>query len=241
MSIKLMSLVWDLDLPAGDKLVLLALADQANDEGVQCWPSIATIARRSGQGERTVRRCISDLEGKGHLTRHFRDGDSTQYHIHPGHNGTPAKSAPLPKTTLTPAKLAAKTPRTTKLPSGDKSPSGKRAKDFPAPDGVSAEQWSGFVQHRRDHKKGGPLNQRAYTILCNKLRAFADHGWPPGDMIDRAIDHGWITVFEPTGQDNGKPRFQQSSGASTDRTIAAAIEVFGHPDDPAYQATRGHA
>jgi hypothetical protein len=107
-SIKLMSIVWDLHLPPGEKLVLLALADQANDEGVQCWPAVSTIARRSGQGERTVRRALADLESKGHLTRQHRDGASTQYVVHPCQNGTPAKSAPLPNTTVTPANLAAK-------------------------------------------------------------------------------------------------------------------------------------
>lgn len=113
MSVRLMSIVWDLDLPPGEKLVLLALADQANDEGRQCWPAVMTIARKSGQGERTVRRALKDLEAKGHLTRHHSDGATTQYHVHPGHSGTPAKSAPLPKATRTPAKSAPKTPRTT--------------------------------------------------------------------------------------------------------------------------------
>lgn len=112
MSIRLMSAVWDLDLPAGEKLVLLALADQANDAGVQCWPSVETIMKRCGQGERTVRRALADLEKKGHLTRKHRTGTSTQYHVHPCQSGTPAKSAPLPNTAETPAKLAPKPPVT---------------------------------------------------------------------------------------------------------------------------------
>jgi len=101
-----MSLVWDLHLPPGEKLVLLALADQANDEGVQCWPSLARIAHRSGQGERTVRRALRSLENKGHLTSQPRHGTSSQYHIHPGQNGPPAKMAPRPNKTITPAKMA---------------------------------------------------------------------------------------------------------------------------------------
>lgn len=113
MSIKLMSVVWDIPLPPGEKLVLLALADQANDDGWQCWPAVETIARRSGQGERTVRRTLASLEEKQLLTRHHREGTSTQYHIHPGHYGTPANLAPLPKTTKTPANLAPKPLRTT--------------------------------------------------------------------------------------------------------------------------------
>ncbi len=41
MSIKIMTAVWNLDLPDSEKLALLALADCANDEGL-CWPSMAT-------------------------------------------------------------------------------------------------------------------------------------------------------------------------------------------------------
>ena len=102
MSIKLMTVVWELDLPPGEKLVLLALADQANDEGTHCWPSVATISKRSGQNERTVRRALRSLEGKGHLTCNERRGTSTNYVVHPGHDAPPVKLPPLTKTTRTP-------------------------------------------------------------------------------------------------------------------------------------------
>jgi hypothetical protein len=115
MSIKLMTIVWDMaELNPGAKLVLLALADQANDQGTHCYPSVETICRRSGQKERTVRRILTDLETAGHITRQHRSGTSTQYRVHPGghgnpnpcQNGTPAKMAPLPKRQVTPAKSA---------------------------------------------------------------------------------------------------------------------------------------
>lgn len=134
MSVRLMSIVWDLDLPPGEKLVLLALADQANDQGTQCWPSVATIAKRSGQGERTVRRALSDLETKGHLTRDHRDGTSTQYRVHPCQIGTPDKTAPLPKTTDTPAKLAPKPSRTIKVQKATPSSPRAKVKPFRLPD-----------------------------------------------------------------------------------------------------------
>lgn len=159
MSIKLMTIVWDLDLPPGEKLVLLALADQANDDGVNCWPAVSTICKRSGQGERTVRRALSDLESKGHLTRHHRDGGSTQYHVHPCQIGTPAETAPLPKTTPTPAKLAPKTSRTikpkkdsaraTRIPEGfAPSMSGKTKSTV---DGWPPGRLDDELEHFRDH------------------------------------------------------------------------------------------
>lgn len=152
MSIKLMSAVWDIELAPGEKLVLLALADQANDDGRQCWPSVETIAHRSGQGVRTVRRALESLETKGHLTRHHRDGTSTQYHVHPCQNGSPVKSAPLPKTTRTPAKLAPKPSRTIKSKNTE-----ARAHVLPA-------DW-----------------KPAEFGLGTKSRSMVD-GWPPGEL-----------------------------------------------------------
>lgn len=163
MSIKLMSLVWELDLPPGEKLVLLALADQANDAGVQCWPSVATIAKRSGQGERTVRRALADLEKLGHLTRNHRDGNSTQYEVHPCHSGTPAKKAPLPNTPKTPAKLAGKPSRNTKLPK-KKTSLDARATRVPAD----------------------------FAPIMSGKTASVVAGWPPGrfsDELEHFIDH----------------------------------------------------
>lgn len=63
---------------------------------------------------------------------------------------------------------------------------------YPPPEGVTDEQWMAF---RTQRKK--PLNERSYTLVCNKLTELAEAGWPPGDMIDRAIEHGWETVFKP--------------------------------------------
>jgi len=48
------------DLKPGPKLVLLALADRANEEGL-CWPSIPTLARKCSMGERTVQVVVKFL------------------------------------------------------------------------------------------------------------------------------------------------------------------------------------
>jgi hypothetical protein len=78
-SIRLMTDVWDTKIgPATTRLVLLALADQANDEGV-CWPFMATIASRAGCGLSTARKACAELEAQGLLRREYRkaeDGDN---------------------------------------------------------------------------------------------------------------------------------------------------------------------
>lgn len=76
------------------KLVLLALADNANDAGI-CWPAIPKIAERCSLDERTVYRAIALIEGCGHLTTQARPGKSTVYKVHPCHPDTPDKPPPL--------------------------------------------------------------------------------------------------------------------------------------------------
>lgn len=61
-----MSAVWELDIPATEKMVLLALADNANDEGL-CWPAIKTIARKCSRSERAVQYAVKALEALGLL------------------------------------------------------------------------------------------------------------------------------------------------------------------------------
>lgn len=77
-----MSLAWNVQLPPREKLVLLALADNANDEG-ECFPSIATISRRACTDERRTYRILKSLESANHITRVSRPGRSTLYKVHP--------------------------------------------------------------------------------------------------------------------------------------------------------------
>ena len=52
-----------------DRLVLLAIADSANDYGQESWPSLSTIARKAGIDRRTVSRSLARLEELGELRR----------------------------------------------------------------------------------------------------------------------------------------------------------------------------
>ena len=68
MSVRVMTLVWAIDLPASQKIVLLALADCANDEGL-AWPGMASLSRKCSKSERTVQTMLAELEVAGHITR----------------------------------------------------------------------------------------------------------------------------------------------------------------------------
>ena len=66
MSIKAMNWAWEQNLSPGSKLVLMALADNADDQGY-CWPKIKTIAAKCCVSERTAQRLVKDLLDSGLL------------------------------------------------------------------------------------------------------------------------------------------------------------------------------
>ena len=74
-----MNLAWEMDLPLGQKMVLMALADRANQEG-ECWPGQASLAKMCSMSERALRDNIDRLSSQGLVTVISRRVD--------GHNGT---------------------------------------------------------------------------------------------------------------------------------------------------------
>ncbi|SBW21024.1 hypothetical protein FDG2_1868 [Candidatus Protofrankia californiensis] len=63
-----MTWVWESSTTAGnERLVLLAIADTADDNGGNAWPSVATLARKTRLDARTVQRVIRRLVAGGHL------------------------------------------------------------------------------------------------------------------------------------------------------------------------------
>jgi len=67
-SVRASTWAWSLEEVMGSEaLVLLALADQANDEGL-CWPSQEKLAPKARQSVSTLRRSLRSLEKMGLLT-----------------------------------------------------------------------------------------------------------------------------------------------------------------------------
>ena len=125
MSAQICGQVWGLDLPHAEMLVLQALADHADHEGNNIYPSLGLIAWKAGYTDRQVRRIVHTLENKGILIAvEVRDGMATKYRLdlskapkksaysssrtypskqtNPCKNVTPVKMSPLTSATVTP-------------------------------------------------------------------------------------------------------------------------------------------
>jgi hypothetical protein len=127
-SIKWMTKVWDeaLALQGTPLIVLLCIADHAQDDTGEAWPSIARICHRTRRSERAVFRALDTIEEAGWVERVARPGQSNIYRMidpaTPVASVTPAESAPLspasptPVTSVTPP-LSPAAPRTIREPS----------------------------------------------------------------------------------------------------------------------------
>jgi len=71
MSVRAMAWAWEQELPEGEKLLLMAIADHADDEGV-CWPGQEGLARKIGRTDRTVRTRLKHLEALKLIAREPR-------------------------------------------------------------------------------------------------------------------------------------------------------------------------
>jgi len=68
MSIKITSYLWECSTRSGSELLmLLAIADHANDQG-KCWPSLETLARKCRVSKRQAINIIHQLEASGELS-----------------------------------------------------------------------------------------------------------------------------------------------------------------------------
>lgn len=84
MSTRLLARAWPLRMPAAPKAVLLSCADEASDDGLLPWPSMAALRLRTGLTVHDVRSAFGWLEQSGLLRRTFNrdDGSDTPEWLH---------------------------------------------------------------------------------------------------------------------------------------------------------------
>lgn len=211
MSVRVMSAVWGLDLPDSDKIVLLALADCANDEG-GCWPSMKTLAAKCSKTDRTIQASIKSLVANGHLTRDEVVGKGCFYTVHPvtgrakncdphrrlrtPEAASPRRGFPPKRITPTPEAASDKPSGTINTPTVASQPTEARrptkADKFPPPDGVADQAWRDFLASPKRRKAG--MTDTAYSAIVRNLKLCAEHGFPPGEAVVTAVERGWTTV-----------------------------------------------
>jgi hypothetical protein len=194
MSIKIMTAVWDReDLSSTQKLVLLALADWANDEGL-CWPSINRLATKASLTSRAVQKTIRSLEKVGFIKREEVLGKGNRYWV-----STPLNDVHPCTTFTTPLNDVHPTPEPC---SSNTSMIQQLTTNYikGIPDWMPIDCWQGWVEMRKQRKR--PLTDRAKTRAINKLEALHTAGHDIGELLDRSTINGWLDIYEPKGTKN---------------------------------------
>lgn len=173
------------------KLVLIKLADNANDYG-ECWPSYQHIADQCEIGKSTVRKHIKDLEKSGLLQIENRKGPKgnasniyklTLTPIAPNSTGVAADSTPpvAPDSTGTSHSLEpVKEPK-------EKSTK-KESLDF-SPLGFTAEQVNEFKRIRKHAK--ADITQRVINTIGKQLDLTRQAGYSNDQILDVWVSKSW--------------------------------------------------
>lgn len=241
-----MTQVWSAVLPATEKLVLLALADHANDDGY-CFPSYSSLARRCSLSDRQVRRTVAKLADRGILRigHSYRDdgGQSSNAYsivvdsltesdaVDAADDRTPLVAdvqGPLvagdhpPRTPVTtpPGHGCPGPPGHGCPPNHKKEPSEEPSDEPGWPPALNREAWRLFDQHRRSTAK-----LRANWTDVARRRAIAqlitlDHDQQQ-ELVDYSITGGYPGLY----LDRVKPR-QSRSSHRPKGAITRALEAF---------------
>ncbi len=204
MSVKLMAKIWD-DGPEaqGERFVLLALADYANDAG-ECWPAINSVARKCCLTERGVQKILRRLEDDGWLKTVVGGGrhGCSKYTINPERCSGVSEVRGRTRVQKTPNQSAENPEHGSPEPSKNhQEPSKKDAREVlpilseVLSDGTARD----FIAHRKALRK--PLTPRAADLIVGRLRECRD----PDAVANASIMNGWQGVFPEREQAGARP------------------------------------
>lgn len=200
MSVKIMSAIFESeDLPPTERLIMLSLADHADDNG-RCYPSIARLCRRTGLKERAVQSNIKSLVAKGYVTiiPNAGQGLANLYFIRatPAADAPPQEMHPRTKRTPTPASNAETPAADAPKPSRtiiEPSVSNTGTPEAILCEVASSEAVTSFIAYRRK-TKGKALTLTASKRLAAHLRAIFAGGGNTDEALGMAEERGWMTV-----------------------------------------------
>jgi hypothetical protein len=195
-----------------DRLVLVAIADRADDSGA-AWCGTEDIARRVGIARNHVTRHTKKLVALGELEVGMRQGRhrTNLYRVvlrpstAPSRRGTvPPRSKESPTMVQNPSHHGTQTQGTPKNPS-----SAKRERfdatcvDLPFSSDPFREAWETWCRHRREKRQ--PLTPTATRQQLAKLEAMGEARAIAA--IAHSVENGYQGIFEPKGASADRPRF----------------------------------
>lgn len=218
MSLRATSWAWTVPTSPTCKLVLVALADHADEVG-HCWPSVARVVEMTGLSERAIRTALATLEAEERiqLERSVGRGRTSRYALRINHHpekvqqvqvlAPPEKVHVLPeKVQQVPQKVQHVPEKVQQVHPNRKEPSENRKEEkkevalrapgpsVTLPDWMPADAWNLFNEHREriSRKTWTPA---AINLTIRDLGRFRDDGMDPAAILEQSVANGWRGVF----------------------------------------------
>jgi len=238
MSVKAMSAIFEAEgLTSTEKLILLALADHASEDGLNIYPSVGTVCRKTALSERVVRKIISNLRApergilflvkrRGNRQNEYGISLADLHHVHL----RPAPRAPLEPTEVhvVPNRPAPRAPKSS-VESSDTDQPSKNGADKPRSDSqhpaiqmyrLKAKTYPDKAQFDTIIQSVGELED-SLSFWGKVVKAYIDLGWNKrniGNMVSYFQRHELPAL-------NGKVR---SNGHSVDWKAALNESIERH-------------
>jgi biotin operon repressor len=235
MSMAALRMIRPIRVPPTQKVILWALADQADDDGVS-WPSIASLIEATCLSERAIQSAISALRQAGVIFTEAGGGRhrTTKYRIITpqvarGNKGeeTPQLLHETPQEVRNTPQEVRETPQ--ELHPNPQEPSRtlieppKRARaKAPAldiPTWLPADAWAEWSAYRLK-RSGRGWTDHAAALAVRELGKLNAEGHPPRAVIEQSIASGWTGLFPL------KAQAQQSRQPANVGLRAAALANF---------------
>jgi hypothetical protein len=191
---------------AGQKLVLLMLANHSNSHTGQCNPSHKLLAEECSMGLSTLKGHIAALEEAGYLRIIHKaiEGVSlpNQYHLNLGGVGQNLAEGQSESDRGVGQNLAS---NQEDKPINKPFNTREVTPRFALPDWVPVEAWREFESMRQGIKK--PMTPFAAQLIIKKMDKFRQEGHDVQKVLEQSIVNSWQDIYEP------KPQKQQPRGS----------------------------
>ena len=245
MSVQASAWVWKYSQARGpDFMVLHAIADSADCDGRNAWPSIATLSRMARVSESTVKRSIRRLVGLGELaveenaggTEKMRaDRRPNRYQVIMRRRRVAAAPPPDGGSDSAPAPGLAASPQASPSPPAQEPDRGSHSTPVHAPDGGSPQPPRGVTQDGTGGHSCDPLSTQD-PPKTHPTAAAAGARDPLADLADLLADHGLIGRLDKL-RDTERAEVLALLATHGPAPLVAAARALHRPDQPALFAS----
>lgn len=192
------SILWALEQRVGSsprKLVLIKLADNANDDG-SCWPSMAYLAAHCEMTRKSIHTHIKALERDGfvEVERRSQDGVSlpNRYRLRVSQGATEGVGKNLHHP-CNQGQGVGKNLHTEPVIEPTSVSKGARV-DWRPLVSMVGEDLAGEWQRHRKAMKAPVTGQTVVTRICSALEECSRAGIEPREALSESIERGWRTI-----------------------------------------------